>query len=166
MSSSSLVNQILPGAQLIMEMSGRKVRIHYTFQEKKLVENTWKDQGRRVLTCQLARWHGSSLGYTEFYNPGKNIQWKMQKWPKFLARVDWCSYMRETEKHLKRSTDLVHHVSTVQRHGAQQIKQENKSKQPFSSSSSKTRGQKTTLNRFRLLHQQTLSESYKICVSG
>lgn len=32
---------------------------------KKLVENTWKDQGRR--------WYGNSLGYTELYNPGKRF---------------------------------------------------------------------------------------------
>lgn len=74
--------------------------------------------------------------------------------------------MRETEKHLKLNTDLVHRVSTVQRHGAQQINQENKSKQPFSCSSSKTSGQKTTLNRLRLLHQQTESELQNLCLRG
>lgn len=73
--------------------------------------------------------------------------------------------MRATEKHLKLKIDLVHCVSTVQRQGAQQIKNENKTKQTFSSSSSKTRGQKMMLNRLSLLHQQTISESYKICVS-
>lgn len=60
----------------------------------------------------------------------------------FLSRVDRCSYAREAEEHLKGNTDLVHCVSTVQRHGAQQIKQENKSKQPFSSSSIKPEGRK------------------------
>lgn len=179
MSSGSFLNQTFPAAQfLIRHRAGRSgsqvivllwkgVRMgHHTFQEKKLVINTWKDQGRRVLTCQLARWHGNPLGYTQLYNPGKNILRKMQKWPEFLSKDDQCSYMKETEKHLKLNTHLVHCMSTVQRHGAQQIKHKNKSKQPFSSSSSKTRGQKTMLNRLRLLHQQTVSESYKICVSG
>lgn len=118
-----------------------------------------------VLTRQLARWHGNPLGYTQqLYNSGKNFYGRCKNEPSFLSRADRCSYMRETEKHLKLNADLVHRVSTVQRHGARQIKHENKSKQPFSSSSSKTRGQKTTLNRLRLLHQQTVSELQNLCL--
>lgn len=82
---------------------------------------------------------------------------------------NFCSGLTDVltipEKHLKLKIDPVHCKSTVQRQGAQQIKKENKTKQTFSSSSSKTRGQKTMLNCLRLLHQQTMSESYKIYVS-
>lgn len=109
-----------------MVMSSSKVRITSNCSLLERSENLpplfpGENAGRKHL---LARWHGNALGGTELYNPGKNILWKMQKWPEFLSRVDWCSYMRVTEKHLKLNTDLVHCVSTVQRHGAQEIKHE------------------------------------------
>lgn len=60
-SSGCFLNQIFPGAQLLMEMSGRKVGITTNcslmegskkwpphFPGEKLVENTWKNQASKV----------------------------------------------------------------------------------------------------------------------